>query len=69
MKLNPQLIIGLVLTLFCAYYWGTFVHTPDNAVPEIYRYTFRMYPALHMDIIFTVVSMLLFYRGLKRLRG
>lgn len=68
MKLNAQLVVGLMLTLFSAYYWGKFVHTPDSAVPEIYRYTFRMYPQLHLDIVFTFVSMLLFFRGLRRLR-
>jgi hypothetical protein len=67
-RINAQVVVGLLLTLFSAYYWSTFVHAPDNAVPEIYRYTFRMYPQLHLDIVFTFVSMLLFYRGLKRLR-
>ncbi len=67
-KINAQLVVGLVLTIFSAYYWGTFVHTPDAAVPEIYRFTFRMFPGLHLDIVFTFVSMLLFYKGLKRLR-
>jgi len=68
MKINPMFVVGFILTLFSAYYWGTYMHSPDNAVPEVYRYTFRMYPRLHLDLVFTFVSMMLFYRGLKKLR-
>ena len=67
MKLNPQLIIGLALTLLAAYYWGAIGKVvPLSSVPVFYQYTFRLYP--YFDYFITVVGMFLFYYGLKKLR-
>jgi hypothetical protein len=67
MKISIQLIAGLALTLLSAYYWGTVGNTaPLSDVPVFYRYTYRFYP--YLDIVLTFVGMLLFYRGLKRLK-
>ncbi len=67
MKLSAQLIIGLALVLISAYYWGAIGNTaPLGSVPVFFRYTFRLYP--YLDLFITVVAMLLFYRGLKKLR-
>ncbi len=66
MKISVQLVVGLVLTLGAAYYWGTFAHSPLDEVPLFYRYTFRLYP--YLDLLITFVGMLIFYAGLKKLR-
>ena len=67
MKLNAQLIIGLILTLLSAYYWGAIGKVvPLSSVPVFYQYTFRLYP--YLDYFITVVGMFLFYRGLRKLR-
>jgi hypothetical protein len=67
MKLSAELIIGLALTLVSAYYWGTVGSAaPLAGVPAFYRYTFRLFP--YFDLFITVVGMLFFYRGLKKLR-
>ncbi len=68
MKISLQLVIGLALTLLSAYYWGTVGKTaPLSEVPVFLRYTFRLYP--YLDYAITFLGMLLFYRGLKKLRG
>lgn len=67
LKVSIELIIGILLTFFSAYYWAAIGSSvPLSDVPVIYRYTFRLYP--YLDIAFTVVGMLLFYRGLMKLR-
>jgi hypothetical protein len=67
MKLNPQLIIGLVLTLLSAYYWGAIGKVvPLSSVPVVYQYTFRLYP--YFDYFITVAGMFLLYWGLRKLR-
>jgi hypothetical protein len=41
MKLNPQLIIGLALTLLSAYYWGAIGKVvPLSSVPCFCQYPF-----------------------------
>ncbi len=68
MKISIELIIGLAVTLLSAYYWGAVGSAPPlSNVPVFYRYTFRLYP--YLDIGITFVGMLLFYRGLRKLRG
>jgi hypothetical protein len=67
MKLNAPLIIGLVLVLISAYYWGAIGKTvPLSSVPLFFRYTFRLVP--YCDLFITVVGMLFFYRGMRKLR-
>lgn len=67
MKINITLVLGLILTLFSAYYWAAIGSSaPLRDVPVVYQYTFRLYP--YLDIVITFVGMLLFYRGLKKLR-
>ncbi len=67
MKINKELITGLILTLISAYYWAFIGSSrPLAQVPLLYRYSFRLYP--YLDMTFTVTGMLFFYRGLKKLR-
>lgn len=66
MKISIELVAGLALTLASAYYWSTFGHSPFNEVPSFYRYSFRLFP--YLDIIITALGMMLFYRGLKKIR-
>lgn len=67
MKLNATLIIGLALVLVSAYYWGAIGKSaPLGSVPVFYQYTFRLVP--YSDLFITVVGMLFFYRGLRKLR-
>ncbi|HEX8947462.1 MAG TPA: hypothetical protein VF790_00795 [Dissulfurispiraceae bacterium] len=67
MKINIELIVGLVLTLASAFYWATIGNSmPVNEVPLAYRYTYRLYP--YLDVAFTGAGMLIFYRGLLKLR-
>ncbi len=67
MKISMELIIGLILTLAGAYYWAAIGNTmPVNQVPGVYRFTFRLYP--YMDVVLTAIGMLVFYRGLMKLR-
>ncbi len=67
MKISIELVIGLVVTILSAFYWGTPMHTaPLGEVPVVYQYTYRLYP--YLDIVITFIGMLLFYRGLKNLR-
>lgn len=67
MKLNAALIIGLVMVLISAYYWGAVGKAvPLSSVPLFYRYTFRLVP--YSDLFITIIGMLIFYRGLRKLR-
>jgi hypothetical protein len=67
MKVSKELVIGLILTLISGYYWALIgASIPLSEVPLAYRYTFRLYP--YMDIALTAISMLVFYRGLMKLR-
>ncbi len=66
MKISVELVVGLALTLVSAYYWGAVGHGHGNMIPVFYRYTFRLYP--YIDIVLTFIGMLLFYRGLMKLR-
>ncbi len=64
MKISGELIIGLALNLVSVYYWGTVGR--GGVAPLFYRYSFRLYP--YLDIVLTFLGMLLFYRGLMKLR-
>ncbi|MEW6117487.1 MAG: hypothetical protein AB1553_11360 [Nitrospirota bacterium] len=67
MKIHGELIIGVLLTAASAYYWAAIGNSsPVETVPVLYRYTFRLYP--YLDVAFTAVGMLVFYRGLKKLK-
>jgi len=67
MKISVELVIGLALVLMSAYYWGAIGKTaPLGSVPVCYQYTFRLVP--YSDLFITVVGMLLFYRGMRKLR-
>lgn len=67
MKITVELIAGVLMTAAAAYYWAAVGNArPLGEVPVIYQYTFRLYP--YLDTAFTAVGMLIFYRGLRRLR-
>jgi hypothetical protein len=67
MKENKILIIGLILTGISVYYWAAIGNArPLSEVPLFYRYTYRFFP--FADILFSVAGMMLFYKGLRRLR-
>lgn len=67
MKLSKELVVGLTLTLISVYYWALIGNSiPLSEVPLAYRYTFRLYP--YMDVALTAISMLVFYRGLMKLK-
>jgi len=72
-KFSIELVVGLALSLISAYYWSEIgsdlvgsakVH-PDE-VPLFYRYTYRLVP--FADFALTVIGMVLFYAGLRKLR-
>lgn len=72
-KISIELIVGLAFALISAYYWSEIgsdftgsAKTPPHEVPTLYRFTYRLFP--FADITITVVGMVLFYTGLKRLR-
>ena len=68
MRISKELVIGLIVTLLSAYYWGEVGKTrPLAEVPVFYQYTYRLYD--YVDIILTAVGMFLFYRGLNKLRS
>lgn len=73
-KISIELIVGLILTIISAYYWSEigsdFTGSSKLAYSEIptpYRLTYRLFP--FADFTITVVGMVLFYAGLKKLRS
>lgn len=72
-KLSIELIVGLILALISAYYWSEIgsdlsgsAKIPPHEVPTLYRLTYRLFP--FADLAITVIGMLLFYSGLRKLR-
>ncbi|GEM_PF-5434377 len=72
-KISIELVIGLALTIVSAYYWSEigsdFTESSKLAyseIPLLYRFTYRLFP--FADLTITVIGMILFYAGLKKLR-
>lgn len=72
-KISVELIVGLIISLLSAYYWseigselaGNAKISPEE-VPTLYRFSYRLFP--FADLTITVIGMVLFYAGLRKLR-
>lgn len=67
MKKSTMLIIGLLWTGISVYYWAAIGNVrPLSEVPLFYQYTYRFFR--FADILFSAAGMMLFYKGLRKLR-
>ncbi|MCX8030668.1 MAG: hypothetical protein N3A59_03680 [Thermodesulfovibrionales bacterium] len=73
-KISFELVVGLIITIISAYYWSEigsdFTGSSKliySEIPLFFRYTFRLFP--FADFTITVIGMVLFYTGLKKLRS
>ncbi|MCE5194029.1 MAG: hypothetical protein LLF28_01000 [Nitrospiraceae bacterium] len=67
MRISIELAAGLILAIATGYYWYAIGNSmPINDVPLGFRYSYRLFP--YADIVFAASGMLLFYRGLQKLK-
>jgi hypothetical protein len=66
MKINLELIIGILITGLSAYYWIDISDAALSGLPIFFRFTYRLFP--YFDWVITGAGLWMLYTGIKKLR-
>ena len=66
MKINLELIIGILITGLSVYYWIDISGSALSSLPMFFRFTYRLFP--YFDVIISGVGLWLLYSGIRKFR-
>lgn len=66
MKINPEFIIGILITGLSVYYWIDISGSALSGMPMFFRFTYRLFP--YFDWLITGAGLWILYTGTKKLR-
>jgi hypothetical protein len=66
MKVNIELVVGIVITAVSVYYWVEINGSSFSSIPIFFRFTYRLIP--YFDVVITGAGLWELYSGIKKLR-
>lgn len=66
MKINLELVIGILITGLSAYYWIEISDAPLSSLSMFFRFTYRLFP--YFDWLMTGAGLWMLYSGIRKLR-